>query len=262
VSNSTTSQPGCKPWCVQHDPDGDVCIAENVEAGGHTVGLSYQADEGVQVHVDRFDGTVPLAEGGELARAINAQITRAQAKPDREIPEAWAQKASEAGERAEMSVKFEYLATMDAYDNESREEPAYWLATHPCPSWCQRTSQHASSDEPDDRAHDGDVESVALNSMPPVVTMARFAAPTLTFMLTANFRETEPRILINDSGDKFQAEATLDEAEKIAHTLLALVREGRGVEWGKVVPLQHEPKACDDSTCMCHEQAFAPTCGG
>lgn len=266
VSNSITPRPGCKPWCVQHDPDGDICVGENVEAGDHTVGLSYQADEGVQVHVDQFDATVPLAESGELARAIHAQFARAHAKPDREIPEAWEKDATAAGERAAMAVKFEYLATMDAFDNDRQSDaPAYWLASDPCPEWCANQSLHRSDDEPCDRAHDGVTFAISLNSMSPVVIQdpaARFGAPELRFMLTKKFREVEPRVWINDDADKVDKYATLDEIEQIAHTLLALVREGRGVEWGKIVPLQHGPSACDDSTCMCHEQLFAPTCGG
>lgn len=266
VSNHTTPQPGCKPWCVQHDPDGDICIAENVEAGATTVGLSYQADEGVQVHLDRFAATVPLAESGLLASAIHAQVARAHAKPDREIPEAWEKRATETGERRAMAVRFEYLATMDALDNERNDaRPAYWLQGDPCPEWCTIQDLHSSNDEPGDRVHDGDPTAVSLNSMPPVVIQdpaARFGAPELRFMLTKKYREVEPRVWINDDADKIDKYATLDEVEQIAHTLLALVREGRGVEWGKVVPLQHGPTSCDDSTCMCHEQLFAPTCGG
>ncbi|MFD1547728.1 DUF6907 domain-containing protein [Nonomuraea guangzhouensis] len=269
LSNTTIPQPNCKPWCVQHDPDGDICIAENVEAGDHTVGLSFQADEGVQVHVDRFDGTVPLAEGGHLANAILAQIARTHpAPPSVEIPPRVAKAAADAGGRVIDTYVREWHAEIKAHENyvtsraAGTAEPAAWLAEDPCDVWCVDGVDHTPGTHPDDRAHFSHSVLVPLKTMAPIVVSypERWEPPQLALSLERKYREKEPRVVFQ-VGDETVAWSTLTEAENIAHALLGLIAAAQGLEWGKVVPLQHEPKACDDSTCMCHEQLFAPTCG-
>lgn len=173
------------------------------------------------------------------------------------IPDAWEQSAKQAGERAAMKVRFEYEATMQALDKQcANGEPAYWLKSHPCPPWCTHSVLHRSSDDPADREHGSDVLSVSLDSMPPSVAYAEFRAPALTVMLTQRFREVEPRVYLNDSSDGTNLYATLDEAEKLAHDLLFLVRQGRGQAPPR---LGYDSEGrCDSRDCVtCHVEASA-----
>lgn len=168
----------------------------------------------------------------DRADAETAQPSTPQFHPARDysrVPEPWERDARKAGEQAAMSVRFQYEATMRAYETQrDSSQPAYWLKSHPCPSWCTNGDLHKSSDDPDDRAHDSDVLSVSFDTMPPSVAYAEFRAPEATVMLTQKFREAEPRIYINDSSDGTNLYATLDEAEKLAHDLLFLVAQARG----------------------------------
>ncbi|MFI6496954.1 DUF6907 domain-containing protein [Nonomuraea typhae] len=148
-----------------------------------------------------------------------------------ELPGAWRQKAEHSASLARQAVVCEFEARGEAMANErTTSSYPYWLASHPCPSWCVRTDRHSARDEPDDRAHDGEIMSVALDGMPPIVISypeARFVAPELQFRLTAHYREKEPRIYISDAAYQLALHATLDEAEQIASLLLTLVSQGR-----------------------------------
>ncbi|WP_336208213.1 DUF6907 domain-containing protein [Nonomuraea sp. LPB2021202275-12-8] len=165
------------------------------------------------------------------------------------LPEAWARDAIEAGKRAADSVRFQYVATMRALQRqrESGESP-YWLASHPCPPWCRNTGTHLSSDSPEDRAHDSEVHAVQFDSMEPSTAFADFRAPEMTFQLTLAFREVEARVFVEFEGEHVAA-ATLDEAERIARSILSLVEQARGGWRPAIIPFDHEGK-CSDITCV------------
>jgi hypothetical protein len=170
---------------------------------------------------------VERAMAMRLSQEAMAKANNPAAKPD--IPEAWEDEALKVGEQAAMRARFEYEATMRAYEKQREDnEPAYWLKSDPCPPWCTNTNLHKSSDDPADREHDSDVLSVSLESMPPSVAYAEFRPPEVTAMLVQKFREVEPRVYINDSSDGTNLYATLDEAEKLAYDLLFLVAQARG----------------------------------
>ncbi|MFI9846520.1 DUF6907 domain-containing protein [Nonomuraea sp. NPDC051941] len=167
-----------------------------------------------------------------------------------QLPATWEEEARKAGEQAAFRVRVSYDAEMRAYEHERATKPtAYWLASDPCAPWCTNDDIHRSSDVPDDRVHDSAVHTVSLYTMEPVTVFAEFTAPELTLQLTQRYREGEPRVFLNDSGDDTRLYATLDEAEKIAFALLDLVRQGRGQEPLKVMPFDSEGR-CRNADCV------------
>ncbi|MER7363550.1 DUF6907 domain-containing protein [Nonomuraea wenchangensis] len=237
-TDAETARPqphGCKPWCTNHDSNTGVCIGDNVEVDGDTVGISYSPDEGVQVHLDRFDRTLPLEMGVAYGRAIIAQAEKANTKTEftfDDLPDAWIKAAETKGRDRAVEVKSAYVSELYAYAHEKASgTPALWLETDPCPAWCD-SRLHKTSDHPDDRGHDGATSVHRLLSMP-VIPMrfadgTRWAAPELHLQLVKEYRDVEPRVFINDSEDQVRLHATLDELEEIANAMLDLVRQGRG----------------------------------
>ncbi|MFI9552673.1 DUF6907 domain-containing protein [Nonomuraea endophytica] len=147
-----------------------------------------------------------------------------------QVPAAWEETAVLAGTRAANAIRFQYVGQMSARKNERDDEPAYWLESHPCPDWCTR-SLHLGSDHPSDRHHDSATDYVWLDTMEPEVFEQpehRFGAPQVNFHLTQHYREREPRIYISNSAEDLNLYASLDEAEKLANALLALVAQARG----------------------------------
>jgi hypothetical protein len=173
------------------------------------------------------------------------------------IPEAWEQAAREAGEKAAMSVRFEYEATMMASAKQrASKQPAYWLESHPCPAWCANPGSHRSGDDPADRAHDSDTLAVTLDTMPPSVAYAVYAAPEMTFGLTQTYREVEPRVFATKDGDEI-LHATLDEAEHMAFVLLDLVRRARGLAAPVGMPFDPDGRCSDKSCRHCYAKPAA-----
>lgn len=207
---------------------------------------------------DYVDKTACDACAQIIERAMAARVSQDMLPvgnnpaPIREVPAAWEKSAQQAGERAAMAVRYKYEAEQRAYEHErANNKPAYWLASHPCPPWCTNDALHRSSDMPDDRMHDSDMHAVSLHTMEPGTVFAEFAAPEVTMLLVQRFREVEPRVFINDSGDDARLYATLDEAEKIAFALLDLVRQARGGWKPTVLPFDHQGRCGDDSCIAC-----------
>jgi hypothetical protein len=171
------------------------------------------------------------------------------------IPEAWELAARKAGEQAAMSVRFEYEATMKARaDERASNQPAYWLDSHPCPAWCARPGSHRSGDDPSDRVHESDTLAVTLDTMPPSVAYAEYAAPEVTFGLTMTYREVEARVYMTKDGDEV-LHATLDEAEQAAFVLLDLVRRARGLAAPVGMPFDPDGRCSDKSCRHCYGQS-------
>jgi hypothetical protein len=190
---------------------------------------------------------------------VSNHTTPEPAAATSDLPPSWEETARKAGDRAEFSVRAEYAATMRAYEEERKStEPAYWLKSDPCPAWCVDTDMHRSSDDPDDRNHGSSVHNVELSSMPPSVAFAVFQAPELVLTLVKRHREVEPRVSINDSGDKTNLYATIDEAEQIAFHLLDLVRQARDQEPLKVLPFDSHGTCVLKSDCtVCNVEKTA-----
>ena len=220
----------CQPWCKRHDPDGDICHAEEISGAG----LTYQADEGHRIYLDD-EGFSP-EEAADLGRAVLSQVEKANQKTRltlADLPPSWVKDAEIKGREHTEMVKHGHLSEMIANAHEAgSDEPALWLQTDPCPEWCHNASLHKTSDHPDDRAHDSVTIVVPLLTMEAVpMTFAdgtRYAAPELHLQLVKEYRECEPRAFINDSGDQVRMHASLDELEEIANAMLDMVRQGRG----------------------------------
>lgn len=172
-----------------------------------------------------------------------------------ELPESWKEDARQAAERAARAVRIQHEATMEAYAKQrASREPAYWLASHPCPSWCTNAALHRSGDAIADREHDSDTLSVSFDAMEPSVGYAEFAAPEMTVMLTQRFREVEPRVCVEMEGEPV-AHATLDEAEQLAFALLDLVRQGRGQEPPRLQLFDSHGRCVTRECVTCHAEA-------
>ncbi|GGO70624.1 DUF6907 domain-containing protein [Nonomuraea cavernae] len=141
-------------------------------------------------------------------------------------------------------------ATEDAARKAGEPLPAAWVSEDPCPAWCIASDSHVTSDDPADRVHFGHSERVPLLTMEavPVSYPTRFAPQELSVSLDRNYREKEPRVTLGVN-DTTHAAATLDEAQKIAETILDLVRQARGGWKPVVLPFSHDGQ-CPDVACV------------
>lgn len=236
---------------------GRACVVCGAESGPMAI-VSLYVHEGGETDWVACSDDEP--EARQLATAVQRlqqnlnTITPEQA----DLPEAWERDAKKAGDQAAMSVRFEYRLRMAALDKgRDSDAPAYWLASHPCPTWCAYPESHRSGDDPDDRAHDSDPFSVSFDSMEPSVAYAEFRAPEMRFMLTSRFREVEPRVYLEMEGEPV-GHATLDEAEQIAFHLLDLVRQARGHESPKILPYDSHGQCVTRDCATCRiDQASA-----
>lgn len=170
-----------------------------------------------------------------LQRALEIRAAQAEAKTERELPPTVEARAHDVSVSAYLAFKSQWQTEMAAHENERQAistgtvEPAAWLAEDPCDPWCVGGLDHDNSTHPSDRAHYGASFVMPLLTMEPVVVCypERWAQPELMMSLDRRYREKEARVAVN-VGDTTVAQATLDEAEKIAHTLLDLVAQARG----------------------------------
>lgn len=210
----------------------------------------------VPVKPNQYTGRLGCDACTELVDVSMTRRLAAAAAP--ELPAEIEAKAQDAGLAVTVAYREEWRAEMRAYANEAAEEnpkPAAWLAEDPCPSWCEDRGNHRASDAPADRIHFGRSGFVKLVTMEPVVVAypERFEQPELTVSLEQAYREKEPRVFINDAGDKLRMMATLTEAEAFATEILAMVAEARGRRLALVEPLFDDEGRCPDPLCAkCH----------
>lgn len=114
------------------------------------------------------------------------------------------------------------------WDRREAKNPPVWL-TQPCPAWC--VTRHSGPDDPGDRIHDSPLMAVPLLTMDFInyesPTEPRFAPVELMVDLVQGYREAEPRIVLNDTSDKWSDYLSLYEAEQLAKNLTALVDAAR-----------------------------------
>ncbi|MFI6477333.1 DUF6907 domain-containing protein [Nonomuraea sp. NPDC050663] len=242
-ADAETARPACKPWCVQHDPDGDVCASNTIDVPGYSkASLTYTEVEGLRIHMDY--ASLSTAETWQLTKAILALLDldnpppaqSAEEEPDMEpVPDVVQAQALAAGREAmnnHLLLRMSELSTHDlerqAIKNGTLPRPT-WLDDDPCPSWCAYGHEHLPSSGTGDRTHGSAAHRVTLNVMEPIVIgyPKSFAQPTLCAELSQHFREKEARVIVHVS-DQQIFEATLAEAEQIARNLLDLVAQARG----------------------------------
>lgn len=225
----------CVVCGTEHGPMKPVDL--HVHEGGETQLFACSSDEQPEME--------------QLATAVERLQDGLKTATQQQIPATWQDAAREAGTRAAENVRITYQSTMAATKAQAAsDEPAFWLASHPCPPWCAVTDLHRSGDHPDDRQHDGDVHAVSFDSMPPSVGYAVYAAPQMTMSLSQRFREVEARVSIEMEGEPV-AHATLDEIEQAAFAMLALVRLARGQEPLKVLPFDEHGRCVTADCTVC-----------
>lgn len=179
---------------------------------------------------------VDVRDGVQLFECTSHVAAAVTPSPKPAIPPTVRERAEQAGRDAVKRFRHEYESAMAAHEHERTANengdvpPAAWLAEDHCPPWCVDGCDHSASTHPDDRIHFGASTIVPLVTMEPVVVCypERFAPPELMISLDQKYREKEPRVSINDGGDKLRMFATLDEAEQIANAMLAHVAAARG----------------------------------
>ncbi|MCC5578998.1 hypothetical protein IMZ11_25560 [Microtetraspora sp. AC03309] len=114
------------------------------------------------------------------------------------------------------------------WERANADNPPTWL-TGPCPTWC--IAEHRGSDHPDDRNHHSTNVSVSLKTMDyqnhGTPDEPRFVPLELMADLFQQHLQAEPRVVLNDTSDKFADYLSLDEAERFANHLLELVLAAR-----------------------------------
>ncbi|TMR95601.1 DUF6907 domain-containing protein [Nonomuraea basaltis] len=207
-------------------------------------------------HVDRLacDPCAAIVE-----RAMEIRQEQAEPKPSPapkpELPPTVEARAHDVSVSAYVAFKAQWESEMAAHENERQAihegtaKPAAWLAEDPCPSWCAGGLDHDAATHPTDRNHFGPSTIIPLVTMEPVVRCypEQWAQPELMVSLDRRYREREARVYLSKD-DSNGVYATLAEAERLAHELLALVAEARG-EWRPAV-LPFDPEGrCNEPSC-------------
>lgn len=119
------------------------------------------------------------------------------------------------------------------WERKKQASPPVWM-TEPCPGWCLSNYGehiHGGEDAPEDRHH------LSAVTVQPLLTMEfpnyespttpRYAPLDLMVDLLQHYREAEPRVVVNDTSDKFTLYLSLDEAQQHAVNVMEMVRAGR-----------------------------------
>ncbi|MGI5274898.1 DUF6907 domain-containing protein [Nonomuraea sp. CA-218870] len=177
-------------------------------------------------------------------------------EPEREIPAKIRAEAESAGRDAVHTYLSTWQEEMRAYDRQNsailagEQLPApAWLDDDPCPPWCV-AEPHRASDHPDDRTHYASGTWVPLVTEEPVpMHPTGWAPPEIEVGMERRYREREPRVHLSDQEGKHAWHLTLDEAEKVAHAMLAHVHSARGGWRPAVLPFD-EHGHCGNAECV------------
>jgi hypothetical protein len=106
--------------------------------------------------------------------------------------------------------------------NSRKIKKPFWQ-TQPCPAWCW--SNHSKSDGDLDRYHASRwSKSVKLTTMDPVRhdfkdLKVYFTPVKAVVYLNQGYRETQPRVVVEDGNGRFELDLTLAEAQRLAKAL-------------------------------------------
>ena len=173
-----------------------------------------------------------------------------------DMPAEVEQRALKAGNEAARSFRIMWKAeqkareALRAEDHDPATNPPSWLAADPCPTWCLMGTDHRADTDPEDRGHYGVTHSVAMQTMKPITSYARYTQPEISMALEQKYREREARICVFEGDDK-PLWLTLDEAEQFVSHMQELIRQARFADgYTALLKAVDSSPHCDDSDCV------------